>query len=81
MMAGMGAGVPLVAVLGAVLISPWFLAVFLAWPLQVLRIWAKGTPFVRAFFLTLGKVPEAFGVFGFWKERLTGARQKIIEYK
>ena len=76
-----GAGVPLVAVLGAIFVSPWFLAVLLAWPLQVLRITAKGTPFVRAFFLTLGKVPEAFGVFGFWKERLTGARQKIIEYK
>ncbi len=76
-----GAGVPLVAVLGALLVSPWMLGVFLAWPLQVLRLTAKGTPFVRAFFLTLGKLPEALGVFGFWKERLTGARQKIIEYK
>ena len=76
-----GAGIPLVAVLGAILISPWFLVVLLAWPLQVLRLVARGTAFHRAVFLTLGKLPEALGVMGFWKERLTGARQKIIEYK
>ena len=76
-----GAGVPLLAVLGAIVVSPWFLAVLLVWPLQVLRIWAKGTSFTRAFFLTLGKLPEALGVMGFWRQRLTGARQKIIEYK
>lgn len=76
-----GAGVPLVTILGMLFVSPWCVLVLLAWPLQVLRITARGTPFTRAFFLTLGKVPEALGVFGFWKERLTGTRQKIIEYK
>lgn len=76
-----GAGIPLLAVLGTIFITPWFFIVFLAWPLQVFRIKAKGMPFARALFLTLGKLPEALGVIGFWKERLTGARQKIVEYK
>ena len=76
-----GAGVPLGTILCVCVFGPWMLLGLLAWPLQVLRITSKGEDFRRALSLTLGKLPEALGVFGFWKEKLTGARQKIIEYK
>lgn len=76
-----GGAIPLVAVLGALVISPWMLLVLLAWPLQVLRLILRGTPFLRAFFLIFGKIPEARGVLGFLTDRLTGRRRGLIEYK
>ncbi len=76
-----GAAIPLIAVIGALSTTPWVLLVLLAWPLQVLRLAFGGTPFARAVFLTLGKIPEALGILGYWKSRFTGKRQRIIEYK
>lgn len=64
-----GAGIPLVALIGAVLISPLFLLVLLAWPLQVLRMRARGESWRRAVFLTLGKLAEAQGIIGYWWRR------------
>lgn len=71
---------PLVAVLGA-FFSPWFLTLFALWPLQILRLTVRGMSLERATWLMLGRVPEAFGVVGYWLARLTGRRQRLIEYK
>ena len=76
-----GAGVPVVAFLGALLVSPWALLFLLAWPLQVLRLILRGRPAAEAVFLTLAKLPEAQGVLGYWIGRLRGRRAGLIEYK
>jgi GT2 family glycosyltransferase len=77
-----GAVLPLAALLGAVLISPWALLLLLAWPLQVLRlIFIRGYPPDQAVFLTLSKLPEAQGILLYWRDRLIGRRRSIIEYK
>ena len=75
-----GVGLPAVALLGTI-ISPWALALLLAWPAQVLRLRLRGEDGTRALFLTLGKLPEAQGVLGYWWGRLRGGRAKLIEYK
>lgn len=88
-----GAALPLVAV-GAAALAPWGAALFLAWPLQVLRLalregFARETGqgrFARetwewAFFVTLGKFPEALGVAEFHMRRALGRQAGIIEYK
>lgn len=76
-----GMGIPGLAILGAVLISPWALLVLLAWPLQAVRLGLKGMPWVDAIFLTIGKLAEAQGVLGYWKGRISGQRRTLIEYK
>jgi len=74
-----GMGVPLAALLG-LWFSPWSLALLLLWPLQIIRL-ARREGWVRASFLTLGKIPEALGVLSYWWRRLTGGRVALIEYK
>lgn len=76
-----GAGIPLAALLGALFVTEWALLLFLAFPLQGLRLALRGVPMTRAVFLTLGKIPEALGVIGFHADRLTGRRRGLIEYK
>jgi GT2 family glycosyltransferase len=76
-----GAGVPVAAAVGTLLFSPWALLVLAAWPLQVLRLAIRGMPLYRAFFLTLGKIPEAQGAIEFFLGRLSGRRQRLIDYK
>ncbi|MDJ0630904.1 MAG: glycosyltransferase [Rhodobacter sp.] len=76
-----GAALPAVAALGAVLIGPWALLLMLAWPLQALRLAARGMGLERAWFLTLGKMPEAQGVLSYYWNRLRGRRRGLIEYK
>lgn len=76
-----GAGLPVLALLGAVLVSPWALLLLLAWPLQILRLTTRGMPWDRATFLVFGKLPEVHGVFGYWLGRLSGRRRTLIEYK
>ncbi len=73
-----GAAVPALALLGA-LVTPWALALLLAWPAQVLRLWARGDNWTEAFFLVLGKLPEAQGVLSYHLARRKGP--EIIEYK
>ena len=75
-----GLVLPGVTVLG-LLITPWVLVLLLIWPLQVLRLWRKGDPLVRACFLTIAKLPEGVGVAGYWWSRLIRRQQGLIEYK
>jgi hypothetical protein len=73
-------GVPLTAAFGATFM-PQALAVLLLWPAQVVRLKLRGMDWVRAFFLTLGKLPEAQGVIGYHIGRLRGRKVRLIEYK
>jgi GT2 family glycosyltransferase len=79
-----GLALPLVALLGTAL-TPWSLALLLAWPLQVIRLAARegfSRPgWERGFFLTLGKIPEALGVLEYWGRRAARRPAGIIEYK
>ncbi|WP_299733766.1 glycosyltransferase [uncultured Tateyamaria sp.] len=76
-----GAALPLLAVAGAILISPWCLALLGAFPAQILRQRAKGTPWLQASFTTLAKLPEAQGALQYWGKRLSGRQSRLIEYK
>lgn len=76
-----GLGLPGAAILGAMLIHPWLLALILLWPAQILRLWRRDGDLVRGVFLTLGKVPEALGVLEYRLKRLSGASSRLIEYK
>jgi hypothetical protein len=76
-----GAGLPLVAVLLGVLVSPWFFALLLAWPVQVGRLALRDGEWTQAFFVTLGKLPEAQGALEYKWNRLRGIRGGLIEYK
>lgn len=76
-----GAGIPLIALLGAFIFGPWMLLILLAWPAQVVRLRAKGKSWSQAFFLTLGKLAEVHGILGYWLGSVTGRRHLLIEYK
>jgi GT2 family glycosyltransferase len=78
--------VPLAAILGALLLSPWCLLLLLALPLQVARLALRGTRSTRhnwvfATMVTLGKFPEMQGLLEYAAKRLFGGSQKLIEYK
>lgn len=74
-----GGALPLVA-LGAVLLTPWSLALLLAYPAQALRL-SRRLGIERAGFTVLGKFPEAQGALGFYWRRFRRRRQALIEYK
>lgn len=57
------------------------LLLWLVYPAQVLRLYARQKDGVRAFFLVLGKFAEGWGVLKFVFKRLLRQRQTIIEYK
>jgi GT2 family glycosyltransferase len=75
-----GAVLPLIALLGMFL-SPWSLALLLAWPVQVIRLGMRDCDWLRATFLTMGKLPEAQGVLAYFFNRLRRVRAGLIEYK
>ncbi len=80
-----GVFLPLVVLLG-VTITPWTLALFLAYPAQVIRLalregLGQRDGWERAFFLTLGKFPGALGVLEYWWRRITRQKIALIEYK
>lgn len=75
-----GLGVPLAALLGT-FVTPWALVLLLTWPAQILRLRMRGDNWTEAFFLMLGKLPEAQGVLGYFLLRLIGRRSPIIEYQ
>jgi GT2 family glycosyltransferase len=75
-----GLVLPAVAVVGGLVVGPSALLLLLAWPIQILRLTPR-LGLTRAFFLTLGKLPEALGVVEFWWGRVTGSRRGLIEYK
>lgn len=72
-----GVGLPVLAVLGAIFVSPYALLLFAAYPLQWLRLLARGLPGTQALLLVLGKIPEAQGAL----EYFLRPRKHLIEYK
>lgn len=81
-----GAAIPVFAVAVAVSISPWGIALLLAYPLQVLRLYARVRNTVPsagwyALFLVAGKVPEALGQLKYLLGRVRGKQALLIEYK
>jgi GT2 family glycosyltransferase len=76
-----GLVLPLAALAGGLLLSPWWLLLAAAWPLQVLRLARRDRDPVRALFLVLGKFPEAQGALTWAWRRLRRSRERLIEYK
>jgi GT2 family glycosyltransferase len=76
-----GLGIPLAALSGALLVTPWALLILLAWPAQMLRLILRGEVPLRAMFMTLGKLPEATGVLEYWAKRLFRRELSMINYK
>lgn len=76
-----GIALPVVILLAALLLSPWFLLATLVYPLQCLRLHRKGLSRLESTFLTLGKFPEGIGVMDFHIKRLRGRKGTLIEYK
>ena len=76
-----GGVLPLVALLASVLFWPWGLVLWAIWPVQVLRMARRDGDWARAFFLVLGKFPEALGALDYWRNRLRGRKLGLIEYK
>ncbi|SIT84118.1 glycosyltransferase family 2 protein [Pontibaca methylaminivorans] len=79
-----GAALPLATLLLA-LVHPVFWLLLLAYPAQVTRLALREgggrDGWQRAFFTTLGKFPESWGVIGFHLSRWRGRRVGLIEYK
>jgi len=81
-----GLGVPFATLLAVLLAGPWGLVVLGLYPLQIVRLArSRGIrdrfSWEWAFFLTLGKIPEALGALRFYRSRLTARRSALIEYK
>jgi hypothetical protein len=78
---------PVVATLFAPCTAGLSLVLWLAYPLNTIRIArrfkreGKSRPWTLAFFLMLGKFPEAVGWMRFHWGRLSGKRSEIIEHK
>lgn len=74
-----------VAILVLGLCSPWFLALFAIYPLQIARLARRGggtrAAWEEAALLTVSKCAEAVGVLEFHLNRLRGKRAGLIEYK
>ena len=81
-----GAGLPLALLMLTVLAGPVALLGLAIYPLQVLRLFARGAGpwrarLARAGFLVLGKFAEAWGQLKFVAHRLSGTRSRLMEYK
>ena len=74
-----GAGLPIVICLTAVIWPPALLGLA-SYLLQFARL-ARKMPIPEAAFSLLGKFAEAQGALEFYKNRLTGQRREILEYK
>ncbi len=79
-------GLPALALAGPVFAHPLFAIVLAAYPLQVARLWHRGTGNARArlrraVFMTLAKFPEAQGALRYRVGRLVRRRVGLIEYK
>jgi len=67
-------------------VSPWFLAGLLAYPAQVFRLavregWQSRESWTYAWFMTLAKFAESYGILRYYLLRLFNARSGLIEYK
>lgn len=76
-----GLALPVLILWAAFVITPWALGLALIYPAQMLRLSTQGMPWFRAFFLTLGRFPEARGFIDYWWARATGKKRGLIEYK
>lgn len=75
-----GLFLPVLTAVGLI-VTPWALLLLLAWPVQTLRLRRRGYSWLRSFFLTLTKLPEAQGALTYWWRRLNHGRIRLIEYK
>lgn len=76
-----GAALPAAALILGLLVSPFFFALLLAWPAQVVRLALRDGDWAQAFFVTLGKLPEAQGALEYRINKLRGKQGALIEYK
>jgi hypothetical protein len=81
-----GIFLPLSVALLLLVASPWALLLAAIYPLQVLRLYLRfrnSLPMAgaRAFFLVMGKFPEAMGVLKYFVGASRGVQAAIIEYK
>ncbi len=76
-----GLVLPLLLVLSAIFVTPWMLLGALIYPLQTLRLRAAGYTWAQAWFLMIGRFPEAQGVLTYAWRRLSRKRSRLIEYK
>lgn len=81
-----GLGIPLGSASATALAGPWALSLLLIYPLQIIRLATRGqrkskANWARAYFLVLGKFPEALGQIQYWRNHMTSKTGLIIEYK
>jgi GT2 family glycosyltransferase len=81
-----GLAIPAVTLGLAAAFGGWGFALLLAYPLQIVRLAARGTRAARenwcyAVFLVLGKFPELAGQVEYLRRRRTGETPRLIEYK
>lgn len=78
---GYGAAIPM-AIACAVLWTPWALLLVFLYPAQALRIALRDrTDLLHAWFLVLGRFPEAIGALQFFADRFRSKTRPLIEYK
>jgi len=73
--------VPVSLILSSLLISPWLLLLFAIYPLQVIKLSRRLHSTGLAVLLVLCHFPELYGQIKFILMRLSGKRDKLIEYK
>lgn len=81
-----GAGVPAAVLVGWLALGPMALLALLIYPTQAARLFISGSGPARvrawrAFFLVVGKFPEAVGQFKFHVHRAGAGRSGLIEHK
>ena len=81
-----GVGIPIFIFFGVFWLGYGFLLMLLIYPVQIARVALRGTRsrsinWLRAFFLVLGKFPEAWGQIKYFSNRLIGKKARLIEYK
>jgi GT2 family glycosyltransferase len=81
-----GLAVPLGVLVLALCFGPWAFVLLLIYPLQVVRLAARGARSARenwwyAGSLVLGKFPEMLGQLKFLYHRYLGGQSRLIEYK
>jgi GT2 family glycosyltransferase len=76
-----GVLLPAAGLLLAVLLSPWFLTLWVLYPFQVWRLSRLSGGWARAWFLVLGKFAEASGALHFYARLLMRRQGRLIEYK
>ena len=81
-----GVGIPVLVLLATAVVGPLALLGLAVYPAQVIRLsmpyygsWSRSI--VHAFFIVLGKFPQALGQLKFVALQLLGRKSKLIEYK